>query len=245
MRKRNLLVGASVALGILGMPLWCAATKWSDFSETPHSATRSSLSSHSLPFSFEQVLSYFDDAFEKPAHKVHDNAFVYIENDAQDEAVTIAISATERKISVTLIARGDFGVNYIREFFEAPFFLGSESEQLYALLDVNPSAHAAALGRFDAKIDVFETLESIMRPFRSVRTARKHYTSFAEDGTSSVFAKALATPAIPSLLALSRGLASAPAQVSLLTCSLSCAIIFVLDEKVQSIPRSPHHTYPQ
>ncbi|HEU5237380.1 MAG TPA: hypothetical protein VFU37_09580, partial [Pyrinomonadaceae bacterium] len=86
----------------------------------------------------------------------------YIENDAQDEAVTIAISATERKISVTLIARGDFGVNYIREFFEAPFFLGSESEQLYALLDVNPSAHAAALGRFDVKIDVFETLESIM-----------------------------------------------------------------------------------
>ena len=153
MRKRNLLVGASVALGILGMPLWCAATKWSDFSKMPHSETRSSLSSHSC---------YFDDAFGKPAHKVHDNAFVYIENDAQDEAVTIAVSAVEGKISVTLIARGDFGVNYIREFFEAPFFLRSESEQLYALLDDNPSARAAALGRFDVKIDVFETLESIM-----------------------------------------------------------------------------------
>jgi hypothetical protein len=161
MRKRNLLVGVSVVLGIFGMPLWCAATTWADFSETPHSARRSSLSSHALPFSFEQVLSYFDEAFGKPAHKVHDNAFLYIENDAQDEAVMIAISATEREISVALIATGDFGVNYIREFFEAPFFLRSESEQMYALLDVNPSARAAALGRFDVKIEVFETLESI------------------------------------------------------------------------------------
>ena len=87
---------------------------------------------------------------------------MYIEGNAQDEAVTIAISATERKIAVTVIARGNFGVNYIREFFEAPFFLRSESEQLYALLEANPSVRAAALGRFDVKIDVFKTREWIV-----------------------------------------------------------------------------------
>jgi hypothetical protein len=161
MRKRNLLEAAAVVLGILMIPFWCAAAKWAD--RAPHSAGRSHLVSYALPFSFEQVLSYFDDAFGKPAYKVHDNTFVYIEGDAPDEAVTIAISATaERKIAVTVIGEGDFSVNYIREFFEAPFFLRSESEQLYALLDVNPSVRAAALGRFDVKLVAFKTRESIM-----------------------------------------------------------------------------------
>ena len=79
-------------------------------------------------------------------------AFVYTEGNASDEAVTIAVSATERKIAVTLIARGDWGVNYIREFFEAPFFLCSESEQLYTLFDANTGVRATAFGRLDVKI---------------------------------------------------------------------------------------------
>jgi hypothetical protein len=161
MRKRDLLTVA--VLGVLVTPLWCAAAmKWSELAKTPCSAEKSRLGSYALPFSFEQVLSYFDDAFGKPAYKVRDNTFVYIEGNASDEAVAVAVSATARKIAVTLIARGDFGVNYIREFFEAPFFLRSESEQLYALLDANPGARSAALGRFDAKIDVFETREWII-----------------------------------------------------------------------------------
>jgi hypothetical protein len=106
--------------------------------------------------------SYFDDAFGKPAYKVHDNTFLYIEGNAPDEAVTIAVSATERKIAVTAIADGDWSVNYVREFFEAPFFLCSESEQLYAVLDADSSAGAATLDRFDVKINVFKTLESIV-----------------------------------------------------------------------------------
>jgi hypothetical protein len=107
------------------------------------SAEGSRLGLHALPFSFEQVLSYFDGAFGYPAYKIRDNTFVYLEGNASDEAVTIAVSATARQIAVTLLARGDFGVNYIREFFEAPFFLRSEREQLYALLDANPGARSA------------------------------------------------------------------------------------------------------
>jgi len=53
---------------------------------------------------------------------------VYIEGDAPDEAVTIAIFAAERKIAATVIGGGGFSVNYIREFFEAAFFLRSKSE---------------------------------------------------------------------------------------------------------------------
>jgi hypothetical protein len=52
----------------------------------------------------QQVFSDFEDTFGKPAYKVHDNTFVYIEGNASDKAVTIAISATQRQIAVTLVA---------------------------------------------------------------------------------------------------------------------------------------------
>ena len=118
--------------------------------------------SHALPFSFEQVLSHFADAFGKPAYKVHDRTFVYVEDNNLDDSVAIVISATERKIAVTLYASGDWGLNYIREFFEAPFFRRSESEQLYVLLDAIPRTRTAELGRFDVKIDIFKTRELIV-----------------------------------------------------------------------------------
>lgn len=162
MRKRNPCAVAAVVLGILLIPLWCAATKWSDPSKTPHSTGGWFLSPQNLPFSFEQVLSHFADAFGKPAHKVDDRTFVYREDNNPDDSVTIAISATERKIAVTLYASGDWGLNYIREFFEAPFFRRSESEQLYVLLDAIPRTRKAELGRFDVKIDIFKTRELIV-----------------------------------------------------------------------------------
>jgi hypothetical protein len=65
-------------------------------------------------------------------------------------------------MGVTLLTGGDWGVDYIREFFEAPFFLKAESEQLYGLLDSGPGARSATLSRFQVKIDVSETREWIV-----------------------------------------------------------------------------------
>jgi hypothetical protein len=137
-------------------------TNVSGVSKGPQSAEVSVVNSRPLPFSFEEVLGYFDDAFEKPAYRVQNNTFVYLEENAPDDAVLISISAAEGKIAVTLIANGDYGVNYIREFFEAPFFLRSESEQLYALLDADPGGRSATLVRFDVEIDVLETRKWIV-----------------------------------------------------------------------------------
>jgi hypothetical protein len=157
MRKRNLFLAGAVLLGTLVVPLSHAGTKTSAASKEPQSTGVSVVDVRPLPFSFEEILSYFDDAFEKPAYRVQNNTSVYVEGNAPDDSVVIAISAAERKIAVTLLANGDWGVNYIREFFEAPFFLRSESEQLYALLYANPGGRSATLGRFDVEIDVFET----------------------------------------------------------------------------------------
>ena len=47
-------------------------------------------------------------------------------------------------------------MNYIREFFEAPFFLLPESEQLYMLLDKGTGIRSLALERFNVQMRVSE-----------------------------------------------------------------------------------------
>lgn len=163
MKKRTLLVAAAGLLGTVLMLLPCpTAAKSADFSEIPRLARTSRFSPGLLPFSFNQVLSYFDDAFQKSGNRVQDHLYLFIESGAPDELVTIAVYSTGQKIGVTLLSGGDWGVNYMREFFEAPFFFRSESEQLYALLDSGPGVRSATLSRFQVKIDVSEAREWIV-----------------------------------------------------------------------------------
>jgi hypothetical protein len=55
-----------------------------------------------------------------------------------------------------LLATGDYGLNYIREFFEAEFFLRRESEQLYTLLEGGAGIRSFALERFSVQISISE-----------------------------------------------------------------------------------------
>lgn len=80
---RNLSVVAGVGFGLLAVPFWCSATKLSDLNKLPHSTGGWHWVSPALPFSFEQVRSYFDDAFGRPAYRVRAGTFVYIEGNAQ------------------------------------------------------------------------------------------------------------------------------------------------------------------
>ena len=69
----------------------------------------------------------------------------------------IAVSGTRRQLTVVLAATGDWGISAF-EFFEAPFFRRSESEQLYRLLYGNPPPRSAALERFRVRVGAFERL---------------------------------------------------------------------------------------
>jgi hypothetical protein len=163
MKKRNLLAAAAGLLGTGLLFLPCpTAAKSADCRDIPRLAQTSRFSPGLLPFSFNQVLSYFDDVFQKSGYRAQDHFYLFIEGGAPDELVTIAVYSTGRKIGVTLLSGGDWGVNYIREFFEAPFFLRAESEQLYALLAAGQGARSATLSRFQVKIDVSETREWIV-----------------------------------------------------------------------------------
>ena len=108
-----------------------------------------------LPFD-GQVLNYFNEAFGKRPIKRDDKIFVYADRENPDEVVTIAVSDFGASLGVVLLATGDYGVNYIREFFEAPFFLLPESERLYMLLDKGTGIRSLALPRFNVQMRISE-----------------------------------------------------------------------------------------
>ena len=124
--------------------------------ETRVSVDHSPLRLHTLPFSVGQVLDYFNEAFGKRPFKIDDKSFVYTDRENPDEVVTITVSEFEASLGVVLLATGDYGVNYIREFFEAPFFLRPEIEQLYRLLDRGPGIRSVALERFNVQMRISE-----------------------------------------------------------------------------------------
>jgi len=122
--------------------------------ETRVSVDHSPLRLHTLPFSVGQVLDYFNEAFGKRPFKIDDKSFVYTDRGNPDEVAIITVSDLEASLGVVLLATGDYGVNYIREFFEAPFFLRAESEQLYILLDGGPGIRSVALERFNVQMRI-------------------------------------------------------------------------------------------
>ena len=108
------------------------------------------------PFSVGQVLDYFNEAFGMRPFKIDDQSFVYTDRGNPDEVAMVTVSGFEASLEVVLLATGDYGLNYIREFFEAPFFLRPESEQLYMLLDSGPGIRSVPLERFNVQMRISE-----------------------------------------------------------------------------------------
>ena len=125
-------------------------------SETRVSVDHAPFRLHTLPFSVGQVLDYFNEAFGIRPFKIDDQSFVYTDRGNPDEVAMVTVSGFEASLEVVLLATGDYGLNYIREFFEAPFFLRPESEQLYMLLDSGPGIRSVPLERFNVQMRISE-----------------------------------------------------------------------------------------
>ena len=126
----------AIAMAVVAMGAW-----------VPALATPSTPEPAVLPFSLEQVVNYFQGALGKPPAQTHGRAYLFVQGDGRYETMMIAVSGTRRQLAVVLAATGDWGVSTLREFFEAPFFRRSESEQMYRLLYANPPPRSAALER--------------------------------------------------------------------------------------------------
>ena len=156
MKIRKTLALAAAGWMLLPPPLGYDPAGEQSPAETRVSVEQSPLRLQILPFSVGQVLEYFNEAFGKRPFKIDDKTFVYTDRENPDEEAIITVSNLEASLGVVLLATGDYGVNYIREFFEAPFFLSAESEQLYMLLAGGPGIRSIALERFNVQMRIFE-----------------------------------------------------------------------------------------
>ena len=106
-----------------------------------------------LPFSLEDVTNYFVDAMGGAPNERHANYAVFEGGTINEGLFNITIVQRGPEILVRFRVIDDYGMNFIREFFEAPFFQRHESEQFYVLLYMGEGIHCTNLPRFDV---VFE-----------------------------------------------------------------------------------------
>ena len=138
-------ISKALALTVGGGMLLLPSVAQNDAPSEPRASAELTLPSSLLPFSLDQVLNHFNEAFEKRPSRIDERTFGYTDRENSDEMVIITISDLDTGLAIVLLATGDYGVNYMREFFEAPFFLREETEQFYKLLEQGPGvSHAGS-----------------------------------------------------------------------------------------------------
>jgi hypothetical protein len=102
-----------------------------------------------LPFGFDDVVRYFEDALGYHAQERFPNRVVFHGGSSRDEFYTITVTQRAPDLLVNFNVVDDYGMQIVREFFEAPFFLRFESEQFYSLLNGRAVTRALHMSRFD------------------------------------------------------------------------------------------------
>jgi hypothetical protein len=135
---------------------WQLRNKVPAFSSIPVARTTTSEYSpaaHQLPFSFEAVLQYFEMSLGQAPTERSANHVIFTGGRIGDGLFAISAAGLGSDVLVKFTVTDDYGMSLVREFFEAPFFQWSESEQLYVLLYMGDGLRWLRLPRFDV---VFE-----------------------------------------------------------------------------------------
>ena len=111
-------------------------------SEAPPATTR-------LPFVLDDFVRYFQESLAQAPQERRYNYAFFRGGSEVEHFYTIAISANGPNLLIKFEVLDDYGMNIVREFFEAPFFQGKESEHLYSLLYLGDGIRTINLPRFD------------------------------------------------------------------------------------------------
>lgn len=116
-----------------------------------------------VPVEFSKVVALFKKMTEVQPLRLHDQCMIfglgerYRRNDHTESV--IIVTEDPPRLAVSFLVSGGYGMNFVSEFFEAPFFQRIESEAFYSLL-YGPSEHAtAALPRFAVEFTRVNTPE--------------------------------------------------------------------------------------
>lgn len=115
------------------------------------------------PLPFAPVVKYFAKVTGARPWKVHDQCIVFSLSEpsvAKDHhECLIMVTADPNRLAVSFLVSGEFGMNFVREFFESPFFGASETAAFYATLGTPPGSTTYSADRFTVEITRAETPE--------------------------------------------------------------------------------------
>lgn len=113
------------------------------------------------PLRFQPVVELFSRMTEIRPKKVHERCVVFALGQAYkaNDHVESIIIVTEDPphLAVSFLVSGGYGMNFVSEFFEAPYFKRHESEEFHRLL-YGPQGHSSA--RFDRYSVDFSRIET-------------------------------------------------------------------------------------
>ena len=115
------------------------------------------------PLEFDPVVALFKKMTKVLPARMHGRCVVFSLGEAYraNDHVESIIVVTEDppRLAVSFLISGDYGMNFVSEFFEAPFFTRDESEKFYALLYAPMGNSAARFPRFTLDFTRVETPE--------------------------------------------------------------------------------------
>ncbi|MGZ4982879.1 MAG: hypothetical protein ACXWAX_08715 [Chthoniobacterales bacterium] len=151
--RTNRLAFASVTAGVLLFIGWNVRERISFALPTPEIKGTTEVAPQFLPFSFENVVRYFEDTLATSPQERLMNQVIFRGGTRDENFYTITITRRGPELLVAFNVIDDYGMNLVREFFEAPFFQSRESQEFYALLSSQNGTRSVSLPRFNLLFD--------------------------------------------------------------------------------------------
>jgi hypothetical protein len=141
--------------------------------ERGKSASRSSATQ---PFTYANVVSYFKSA-ELRATEVQKRCTIFFEGEWRSANIyaycLIIVENSDEDIQVTFYLTDAHEMNWVTEFFDAPFFAQSETQKLFGLLNAGRDIRRQKIGRFSVDFHHWQPrhAEILVFSFTPLRTS--------------------------------------------------------------------------
>jgi hypothetical protein len=103
------------------------------------------------PLTFGNVVSFFKQAHLRPT-EVQKRCVIFFEGEWKNADIysycVIVVENSDEDIQVTFYLTDAHEMNWVTEFFDAPFFAPGETEKLFGLINSGHDARGDKIGRF-------------------------------------------------------------------------------------------------
>ena len=108
------------------------------------------------PLTFTNVISFFQEALRRPPMTVDQRTAIFAEGEWKNANIynhsAIFVENADDDVEITYVMSGDEGMNWVNEFLDSHFFVKSETESLFGLLNSGSGTHSANVGRFRVEL---------------------------------------------------------------------------------------------